>query len=212
MQEEFRKRFTAYKLSIGMLLEGKPIFENGKFKTLIFNNKEIYRVNIIATVIDKFISEEKPYIALTIDDNTGVVRVKAFADDVVLLKNIEIGDTILVIGLLRYFGEELYILPEIVKVLDPKWLLARRLELMEEYKTLYEETKKFERMIKETSKESLREKLLEMIAKAEPQGGISIEQLILMSEEPPEQINREIETLLEEGVIFESKPGFVRIL
>lgn len=207
MEEEIKKRFTAYRVSIGMLLSGEPSFDGERFRGVLFNSKEIVRVNLIATVIDKFVSELKPYIAVTLDDNTGMIRVKAFADDLPLLEKIEIGDTVLVIGVLRYFGGELYILPEIVKIVDPKWLLARRLELIKEYGAVYEKTKKDEII----DQKSLRSKLLEIIESSEPEG-IPIEKIILTLEEPPELINQEIQALLEEGTIFEPKPGVLRIL
>ncbi|MEM2031567.1 MAG: OB-fold nucleic acid binding domain-containing protein, partial [Candidatus Pacearchaeota archaeon] len=181
-----------------------------------------------ATVVDKFVSDIKPYISITIDDNTGTIRVKAFADDVALLKDIQIGDTVLVVGLLRQFNNELYILPDLVKVLDPKWLLARKLELMHEYGALYETMQKLQKLeeqelqleqerIEEIFEEgagskSLRDKLLDIIREAEAQQGISIEKIILMLKEDPEKINQEIRALLEEGSIFEPKPGFLRIL
>ncbi|MEM1535605.1 MAG: OB-fold nucleic acid binding domain-containing protein [Candidatus Pacearchaeota archaeon] len=227
-EQEFKKRFTAYRLSIGMILCAEQLFEEERFYALSFNNKEISRVNVIATVVDKFVSDTKPYISITIDDNTGTIRVKAFADDVALLKDIQIGDTVLVVGLLRQFNNELYILPDLVKVLDPKWLLARKLELMHEYGALYETMQKLQKLeeqelqleqerIEEIFEEgagskSLRDKLLDIIREAEAQQGISIEKIILMLKEDPEKINQEIRALLEEGSIFEPKPGFLRIL
>lgn len=217
-QSEFKKRFTAYRLSIGMVLNAEKLFEEERFYAINFNNKEIVRVNIIATVVDKFVSDIKPYTTITLDDNTGVIRVKAFADDTSLLENIEIGDTVLVVGLLREFNNELYILPELVKVIDPKWLLARKLELIKEYGPLYETMKKIESQALEekeqekTQEKSLRDKLLEIIKEAEAEQGISIERLILMLKEDPEKINQEINKLLEEGAIFEPRPGVLRIL
>ncbi|MEM4641106.1 MAG: OB-fold nucleic acid binding domain-containing protein [Candidatus Pacearchaeota archaeon] len=226
-EQEFKKRFTAHRLSIGMILCAEQLFEEERFYALSFNNKEISRVNVIATVVDKFVSDTKPYISITIDDNTGTIRVKAFADDVALLKDIQIGDTVLVVGLLRQFNNELYILPDLVKVLDPKWLLARKLELMHEYGALYEtmqklqkleeqelqlEQERIEEVFEEAGSKSLRDKLLDIIREAEAQQGISIEKIILMLKEDPEKINQEIRALLEEGSIFEPKPGFLRIL
>ncbi|MEM4703438.1 MAG: OB-fold nucleic acid binding domain-containing protein [Candidatus Pacearchaeota archaeon] len=239
-QQEFKKRFTAYRLSIGMLINAKKLFEQERFRAVRFNDKDISRINLIATVVDKFTSDSKPYASITLDDNTGIIRAKVFADDLHMLKDIQIGDTILVIGLLREFNNELYILPEIIKTLDPRWLLARKLELINEYGRLYETTKtqvagvelseesyqvlpenekiipeKIEiqlKELKEVKEKNLREKLLEMIQEAEEKGGLEVDQLILNLKEPPEQINKEIRSLLEEGSIFEPKPGVLRIL
>lgn len=241
-EQEFKKRFTAYRVSIGMLLSAEQLFDQDRFRAISFNNKEIVRVNLIATVVDKFTSDLKPYAAITLDDNTGTIRAKVFADDVFMLKDIQIGDTVLIIGLLREFNNELYVIPEIIKTLDPKWLLARKLELGKEFGTLYETLQKVDKLAHnkqeiqddltsefdekvvpekiqdesqptETAEEkTLKHKLLDMIQEAESQGGINIEQVILTLKESPERINKEIQSLLEEGSIFEPKPGVLRIL
>lgn len=143
---EIKKRNTAYKLSIGLVMNGNPELEKDgegreRFRALALNDKQVSRVNIIANVIDKFQSNEKAYTNLTIDDGTGNMRIKAFGDATPLLKEIELGDTILVIGRLGYFNEEVYILPEIVKKYDPRWLLARKLELTKEFGNVYAEEK-----------------------------------------------------------------------
>lgn len=144
MNSTFQKRRTAFKISIGLAAKSKLELESDaedptkeRFRTLIIGEKEINRINIIANVIDKYESEEKNYAALTIDDGTGNIRIKAFSDDTSLVKEIELGTTILVIGTLRYFNNELYILPEIIKELDPRWLLARKLELEKEFGDAY---------------------------------------------------------------------------
>ena len=234
-QQEFKKRNTAFRISIGMLMNSEPIFEQERFRALNLNGKEIVRVNLIATVVDKFSSENKPYTSITLDDNTGDIRVKAFADDVQMFQSIEIGDTVIVLGLLRHFNNEIYITPEIIKPVDARWLLARKLELTKEYGQTYETLKApqeeySEKQPKETEQEieeikindfhenpeqqeeSLRQKLIRMIKEAEAQGGINIEQIILTIKDPVEKINSEVQTLLEEGAIFEPKPGFLRIL
>ena len=193
-----------------------------RFRSVTFDNKEIARVNIIGTVIDKFSSDTKPYGSVTLDDNTGDIRVKAFADDIKKFEKIEIGDTVTVIGLLKFFNDELYISPEIIKSVDPRWLLARKLELMQDYKDIYrinqsveqEPVKEEEITVEkiEDSEPSLRSKIYDMVKLAEEKGGINIEEIILSLKEPVEKIHEEIKDLLEEGTIFEPKPGTLRIL
>ncbi len=138
------KRHTAYKISIGLIAKGDLKLEpdkndptREKFRFLTLKDKEINRVNLIANVIDKFKSDEKNYASLTVDDGTGQVRVRAFSDNTKMIENNAPGDTLLIIGNLRYFNKEIYILPEIVKLLDARWLLARKLELEKEYGDMY---------------------------------------------------------------------------
>jgi RPA family protein len=232
---EIKKRNTAYKLSIGLIEKGNPEFEKDnegreRFRTMALNDKQVLRINVIANVIDKFQSTEKAYTALTIDDGTGNMRVKAFADSVALLNSIELGDTILVIGRLGYFNEEIYILPEIVKQMDARWLLARKLELTKEYGHVYAEEKseepaqnkeeidapideeRIEKQIGQSEPPSLRERILEIIKIAEAQEGIDIENLIAQLGAPVDDIRNIVTEMLESGEIFESRPGRLRVL
>ena len=127
------KRRTAFRFFIGMICQGKPEFRDERFLYSVINSKDTTRVNIIGNIIDKFIGEQKPYCALTIDDGTGTIRIKAFSDSINIIKDFEQGDTINVIGKLAHFNNEIYILPEIVKETSITWLIARKLELEKEF-------------------------------------------------------------------------------
>jgi len=130
MAEEQFKRHIAFKLRINDILIGKPIIEQERFKFLELGNKQIGRVNVIANIVDRYDAEgEKQYSFLTIDDGSGQIKIKAFSDDLHKLKDLTQGQTILLIGLLRYFNSEVYISPEIVRVLEPEYLLIRKKEI-----------------------------------------------------------------------------------
>ena len=201
--EQQFKRHIAYKLRIGDIFAGKPILNDEKFKFLILQDKEIARVNVLASIIDKFVQEgEKKYASLTLDDASGQIRVKTFGDDVKKFEPFLQGDTIMVIGLLRSWNNELYIIPEIIKKKDTQYLLLRKLELdLEKPKTL-----PLNQLVE------LKDKLLSLIKKEDSNGGAEIEKLILELKESPEIINQEIRKLLEEGTIYEPRPGVVRYL
>lgn len=197
------KRHTAYKFQIGELLQGKQILDGERLHHLALNDKQIIRVNIIANVVDKFLTEgEKQYCSLTIDDATGQIRLKAFSEDVQKLSKFNQGDTILVIGLLRLWNNELYITPEILKKKDISYLLVRKLE---------RETAKPKQLAPE-QRIALKDKILQQIREAEKENGIDIDKIILSSKESPPSINQEIKRLLEEGMIYEPRPGKLRYL
>lgn len=200
--EQF-KRNIAYKFRIGSLLVGKPILENERLRFLEINNKNIVRVNIIANITDKFVQEgEKKYGTITLDDATGQIRVKTFGDDIEKFSQLNQGDTILIIGLLRYWNNEVYITPEIIKKKDPSFLLIRKLELeAEEPKSLDKE-----KLIQ------LKDKMLQIIKDAEKDNGVEIEKIILDLHEPPDAINHEIKKLIEDGLVYEPRPGKLRYL
>lgn len=208
MAEQRFKRNTAYKYRIGDILVGKPIFKDEKFAYVELGGKNIARVNLVGNIVDRYdATGDRNYTFLTIDDGSGQIRIKAFGDDVPKLKNLEQGTTIVVIGRLRSFSDETYISPENVKVLDPKYLLVRKLELEKNRsKTSPAPTEK-----KEIT--AIKDKILEKIKKAEDDGGVEVDKIIMeLRESSPEIINKEIKKLLEEGIIFEPRPGKVRWL
>jgi RecG-like helicase len=202
-QQDF-KRNIAYKLRIGDLLVGKPILENERFIFLELGDKRIVRVNIIGNVIEKYDSNsEKRYSFLTIDDGSGQIKLKSFGDDIDKLQNLNQGQTIVVIGVLRSFNNEVYISPEIVRLQDPKYLLVRKIEL----------DKTAPVIISQDSKGAIRDKILEDIKSSEEEGGVYVDKIIMAHRETSADIiNQEIQKLLEEGIIFEPRPGKVRWL
>jgi len=196
------KRQTAYKLKIGDLNIGKRILDEGRFSFLELGNKQIMRINIVANVVDKFVSEEKQYISLTIDDASGQIRIKIFGDSFEKFSGINQGDTVMVIGMLRFFNDELYILPEIIKNQDPRYLLVRKLELEKEKP---KEMEKQEIL-------ALKDQIIDKIKQAEDAGGVEIEKIILELHASPDIINQEIQRALEQGMIYEPRPGILRFL
>ncbi len=93
--------------------------------------QKISRVNVLGTVVDKFMSENGNYSSITVDDDSDSIRVKAFRDSVNIFDNLEIGDLVIVIGKMREYNEENYIIPEIVKkIVDPNYEVLHKLEVL----------------------------------------------------------------------------------
>ena len=207
---EIRKREIAYKVRIGEVLKGNPDISpygegREKLNFVESGNRKISRVNIIANVIDKYLSEgEKKFATLTLDDATGQINVKTFGEDVEKLKEISQGQTLVVIGFLRIFNSEIYLLPEILKTVDPRYLLVRKLEI--EKTAPKTETVDKEQII------AVKDQVITKIKQEEENQGIDTEKLIKEIKASPELINQEIKKLLEDGVIYEPKPGRVRYL
>ncbi|MFA4960592.1 MAG: OB-fold nucleic acid binding domain-containing protein [Candidatus Pacearchaeota archaeon] len=199
---EQRKRNIAYRIRIGDILKGKPMIDEGKFLYLELGDKKIVRVNIFANCVDKFIQEgEKKYGSLTVDDASGQIRIKSFGEDIEILKQILQGDTLQIIGNVREWNNELYLIPEIIKKVDPRWLLVRKLEIQNLRKD-----------IPLTKDSPVKDQILEKIKKAEVDGGIDVDTIIMDVEANPVAINGEIKKLLEEGQIYEPRPGRLRYL
>ena len=207
MTDQQYKRNIAYKLRVGELLLGKATFDNEKFIFLALGNKKVVRVNVIGNIVEKFESEgDKKYLFFTLDDGSGQIKLKVFGDDVDRFRNIVQGQTVGIIGVLRNWNNETYIQPEVMKEQDPKYLLIRKLESEKERSKIAPKAEKAEIV-------ALKDKILQEIKKAEESGGIDTETIIMnFREASPDIINQEIQKLLEEGIIFEPKPGRIRYL
>lgn len=200
---ETYKRHVAYKFRIGMLLTGKPVMEGERLKVVEINGKNVVRTNIIANIVDKYVQDgEKKFASLTLDDATGQIKVKSFGDEIEKFSQFNQGDTVLVIGLLRTWNNEIYITPEILKKKDPSYLLLRKLEVEAE----------MPKTLDMPQLSALKDKILEMVKTAEKDGGVDIERIIMELKERPDLINQEIKKLLEDGVAYEPRPGKLRYL
>mgnify|MGYP001577017241 CR=1 FL=1 len=214
---ELKKRETAYKIRIGDLLKSSHIFDQSQSGTLEnirprllhveLGDKKILRVNLIANVVDKYKSQgESNFATITLDEGSGQIKARVFGEDTNKFLNIVQGDTLVVIGLLRSFNDELYILPEIIKKQDPKYLLVRKLELDKESPKPISSAQKKE--IK-----AFRDEIIDTIRLSEEHEGIDKDKIIMkFNNAKPEIISQEIQKLLEEGIIYEPKPGRVRYL
>lgn len=223
MPEQFQKRQIAYKLRIGDILRANQIFDqtpppetqqenlnqriNPRLLHVELGDKQIQRVNIISNVIDKFESDGKTrFTSITLDDGSGQIRARLFGEDTNKFQEFTQGDTLLIIGVLRSFNQELYILPEIIRKTDSKYLLVRKLEIEKSTpKPLTSEQKQEIR--------AYRDEIIEMIKQAESNEGIDKDEIITkLKDTNPELISQEIQKLLEEGITYEPKPGRVRYL
>jgi len=203
-QSEFKKRNVAFKLTIGEILNGKSILENEKFLYLELGDKNVSRTNILANCVDKYVSEgEKKFGTLTIDDASGQIKLKSFGDDIEILKKVSMGDTLQIIGTVREWNGEVYILPEVIKKVDPRWLLVRKIEIQNSRRSI---------ILDEKTDLKLKDIVMQKIKSAETDGGIEIDRIVMDTRANPDLINKEIKKLLEEGLIYEPRPGKLRYL
>ena len=207
MPDEQFKRHIAFKLRIGDILFGKPIFNGERFSFLELGSRQIMRVNVVGNIVDRYDSEgETKYIFFTLDDGSGQIRMRVFGDNIEKFKHITQGLTILVIGVLRNFNNETYIMPEIIKELEPKYLLVRKLEIEKE-------KNKDAKSLGKDQIIAVKDKILGAIKNSEEKGGIEVEQLIMnLRDITPTIINQEVQKFIEEGIVFEPRPGKVRYL
>ena len=216
-QEQQFKRNIAYKYRIGEISNGNPVIDPAteRFSHLELNNKRVVRVNLVGNITERYESEgEKKYLFFTLDDGSGQIKLKIFGEDVPKFSEFGQGDTIVVIGVLRFFNNEVYLSPEIIKRKDPRYLLVRKLEIEKEQKISNIVS---EKNLKEPNEGAiteipLRDRLLDIIKESESEGGIDMQKILEKLKESEETINKEIQLLLEDGIIFEPRPGRIRWL
>ncbi|MEM5802088.1 MAG: OB-fold nucleic acid binding domain-containing protein [Candidatus Aenigmatarchaeota archaeon] len=239
------KRLPAIKVRIHDIVNGrffKGDRENLQPSYLITSfGERISRVNVLATVIDKFINLNEDYATITLDDGSGSIRVKAFKDNVKLFSEIEKGDLVLVIGKVKEFNDEIYINAEIVRKLeDPNYELLRKVELLqriypkrvmvEEIKKLSEQVSMEELLAYAKEKYNLdpeitqfilqtknletdyKPKILEIIKELDKGDGVEIGKLFEVLNLPENVIEKAIDELLTIGELYEPLPGKLRRL
>ncbi|PIN79317.1 hypothetical protein COY26_04100 [Candidatus Woesearchaeota archaeon CG_4_10_14_0_2_um_filter_33_10] len=215
---EPQKRQIAYKARIADLINGGYVKEEGWTPNYIITKqgKHISRINLIGTVISKT-EEGSEYQSLVVDDGSGTISLRLFEknDNV---KNIEIGDVVLLIGRPREYGSEKYIVPEIIKKINnKKWIDVRKIELgIENLKTKKDELGK-EEVVVEKIDDSTKEKtasnpqiVYEAVKELDSGQGVDIDKVIKKTGiRDAEEI---IKKFLREGEMFEIRPGKIKIL
>lgn len=208
------KEFSATKTGIARILTGryvKEIDEEKQSHVLLEDGSKMYRANVLATIVG--IDEEDN--SLIVDDGTGKIRIKSF-DEKFFFNKFSLGEVVLIIGKIREFGEK-YILPEIVKkITDKRWIDVRKKELnLVNHATIEIQNSKEENeeMIEnnvEDSRENKTETILSVIRNLDEGEGADLDQvLIALSTTATE---KDIEKLLGEGEIFQTRPGKIKVL
>jgi hypothetical protein len=132
------KRATAARVAIQDIQDGELVAnEQGNVVAVETFLGQISRVNIIATVVDRYEATQeklgeqgKGFATVTLDDGTGVIRLKMWGELSSKLSQLQVGDLVLVIGRVRSFQGETYINGEIIRRLEnPNWETVRLLEL-----------------------------------------------------------------------------------
>ncbi len=228
------KRQTAYIVSIADLLNAQYVKSEKEFDPnylLTANNLKLARVNILGVVVDK--EEDNTSYQITFEDGTGKIIVRSFEKDTPL-KNVMIGDALLVIGKPREFNNKKYLVPEIIKrISNTKWLEYRKMELARKKKkfsstdsfttpspplqtttkevdVIDQEPEIVEEEIIEEEKNSPYYMILSTIRTLDQGQGADIDLVISKTSVPDAETV--IKRLVEEGELFEIKPGKLKIL
>jgi len=129
-----RMRSTAYKLKIEDLVRGRYVRSpEGTEPSYLLTpwGQHIPRARVLGTIVDKFVRDDQGYATLRLDDGSETISLRAWREGVPELARFEVGDLIDVVGRVREFEGENYLVPElIIRVDDPNWELVRELEIL----------------------------------------------------------------------------------
>ncbi len=206
------KRQTAIKCTIKQILEGNYIQKPGWEPNYIeIHDKKISRVNILATIISKETN------TITIDDGTSKINIRLFSEPE-KADNLSIGDIILLIARPREYNNERYLVPDIIrKIANNKWIEHRKKELsISKYEIPIK--KAIDEKPKETQQAPVQEeymdneplKILEAIKQLDKGDGADTEAIIKKS--GVKKAEKHIQNLVNEGEIYEIRPGKLKIL
>lgn len=125
------KRITAVKTDINSVNSGMFIRQDGFTPSFVISKtgQKLSRARILGTIVDVFVSQDGRYAFSTLDDGTGTIRLKVFGT-ITNVSELKKGDIVDVIGKIRMYNEETYVMPEIIyKVEDPNMIILRKAEL-----------------------------------------------------------------------------------
>ena len=133
-----RERITAVRASISDIVNGTYGEDNGPHIISPYD-VELRRVILVGFVVGKFnkeaSSEGKRFVSITLDDGTDTIRLKVWGDEeAALLDGVKENILVLVMGKIRKYEDETYLIPEIVKeITDPNYM---GLHLLERYQAI----------------------------------------------------------------------------
>ncbi len=231
-------RFVAVKCTLGKINAGTFIQEDEQSSNYVqmSGGERIFRVNVMGIIVNK---EKRGNITnLLLDDGTGKIILRSFEENK-NVQELEIGNTVMVVGRVRIYNLEKYLSAEIIKKVNPIWIKVRRLELKEEFNlaeansknqsSVLVKTKPILTMAPATLTEEVPEEIIEeevrgvqanvqlptqkillLIKELDIGNGVPIEEII--SKSPLNETERLLEQMLQKGDIFQNLPGKVKVL
>ena len=165
------------------------------------------------TVVTKFISDDGNFAAITVDDSTAAIQGKLWKETG-LITNTNVGDLVNLVGKVREYEGDIYIVPEIIRPVSPEQESLLRLEILARMKEpgaagMEEGAREGDapKPLKAGGDE-LRRKILSVIE--ENKDGIKYSELTEKAGVPEEDLENVINELLGEGICYEPTPGKIK--
>jgi RPA family protein len=208
------ERMTAKKVRVSDLMGGRWVKREGMEPSFVVTDsgEKVSRARIIGTVVGNFMAEDGNFGSITLDDGTDTIRAKTFKT-LKPLDTLKTGDSVEMIGKVREYNGEIYVIPEVVNVLqDPNMELLRRLELIKKYREL--KGKPPEVSPDEAAGEAkeddsgLRKEILSIIESESE--GVEYSLILERVKAPETRIESVLNEVLAEGICYEPTPGRIK--
>jgi hypothetical protein len=199
------KRETASICQVQDLLLGDFVKTEGwtpsYFSTRLGN---LSRVNIIGVIVSK---DQDGFL---FDDGSGRILLRSFEQN--SFEDIQIGDFVVLVGRPRAYNEQKYVMPEILKRISPAWADFRKVQVELLKKIIPVPEKETRVVINEPAPPiaNYYQKIVDFIKDLDDGSGAEIGEVIKRSDVP--KADELIRKLIEEGEIFELKPGKLKLL
>ncbi len=224
-----QRRLTAIKTKLNVLNNGEYVKQEGFNPNYVqVSDRKFSRVRVLGTVISVFISDDGNFGSVVLDDSTDTIRLKAFKD-LAVIEDLSPGDLVDVVGKVREYQGEKYILPEIVRKAEPGFELLRKLELARNKKVSAnvsnfsqdrpskpekaekKEQKPKDKKEKESDK-GHKQLVLNVVNKVDEGDGAEYSEILEACDLDSEVIDKVINDLLSEGTCYEPRPGRIKKL
>jgi len=201
------ERQTARKVRIVDLVSGEWVKKEGMEPSYVVTPRKdaVSRARIVATIVTKFISEDGNFASITLDDATATIQAKLWRETK-LLTGANVGETVNLIGKVREYEGDIYVVPEIIRKVSPDEESLFRLEVLKSMKSPEKKAKASEP--RKEKGEDLRKKIISIIERSE--GGIKYGDLLEKAGVPEESVEDIINELLGEGICYEPTPGKIK--
>ncbi|MBI4182062.1 MAG: hypothetical protein HY520_03795 [Candidatus Aenigmarchaeota archaeon] len=196
------ERSVARKVAVASVTRGTWEKQEGMTASYVITpgGEQVARARILATVVGKFVAEDQLFASITLDDGTDTIRAKVFKTTKPI-GDLPLGAIVDLIGKVKEYNGELYLIPEVVQVVEnPNLELLRELELLAKGRAAG--------AAPAAPKNDLRPKLLQLIEQAKD--GLTYDALIQQSGSPEQEVEQVVNDLLGEGICYEPTPGKIR--
>ena len=209
-------KVPAYKARIKWIQDGEYVENDGWNSSYVMTKfgEKISRARILSTIVDKYIAEDKSYGILTMDDGSDTITARAFKEETAKFEEINPGDILDIVGRVREYRGERYLMPETIrKIDDPNFESLRDLELIQIERKHKPENKKD--MKKGENKKDVEERdakreVVRIISEMDSGDGVSHAILNEKLKYGEEEIENAVKELLNKGEIYEPRVGIYR--